>query len=263
MKLVFSEAQPDYSRYLYPYVVWAFPEPGEAPADLFGSGFLPGVPALERYYLARQLRVPLGQWRSSSENRRILRKGAGWNCQLIPKAEFDYSETRRRAWLAFADQRFGENVMPQQRLDRLMAGAVITHILSFSDESGCDLGAALLYVAAPRIAFYYYAFYDLARQDRNPGMFMMTRAVQYFAENGFDHIYLGTCYSERALYKTQFEPVEFSTGFGWSRDMAELKHLVRQPAPGSHRLETEDYLSFYPEGLAAVSEKSPFRVPKS
>lgn len=263
MKLVFSEARPDYGKYLYPYVVWAFPEPGETPSDFFNAGFLPGTPALDRYYLTRQLRVPLKEWHAASENRRILRKGAGWHCRLIPKAEFDYSEGRRRAWLDFADKRFGENVMPGQRLDRLMAGAVITHVLHFSDETGGDLGAALLYIEPPRMAFYYYAFYDLARQERNPGMFMMTRAVQFFAESGLDHLYLGTCYSERALYKTQFEPMEFGAGFGWSRNMAELRHLVRVPSGDRHRLETEDYLSFYPEGLVALAVKSPFQIRKT
>ena len=38
MKLLFSEARPDYGHYIFPYAIWAFPEPGETPADLFNAG---------------------------------------------------------------------------------------------------------------------------------------------------------------------------------------------------------------------------------
>ena len=260
MKLVFSEAQPDYGSYLYPYIVWAFPEAGETPADFFEAGFLPGAPTLERFYLTRQIRVPLAQWRPNSENRRILRKGEGWTCELIPRGDFEYSDARRNAWLAYAHERFGEGVMHEARLDRLMNGALVTHLLHFTGADGKELGTALMHVQSKRAAFYAYAFYDLACQDRNLGMFMMTRAAQWFAGAGFDNLYLGTCYSERALYKVQFDLAEYSTGFGWSRDMAALRHLIRTNVTQKHRLETEEYLSFFGEGLPGIAAGSPFRI---
>ena len=108
MKLVFSETRSDYSRYLYPYVIWALPEPGEGPVDFFRRGFLPASPRMDRYYLCRNLRLPLARWRPSSENRRILRKGAGTAVELVPRAAFDYSAARREAWKAYADVRFGD-----------------------------------------------------------------------------------------------------------------------------------------------------------
>ena len=72
MKLAFSESQPDYGHYIFPYAIWAFPEPGETPADFFDRGFLPSSRDLDRFYLCRQVRVNLRQYRTSSENRRIL-----------------------------------------------------------------------------------------------------------------------------------------------------------------------------------------------
>ena len=77
MKLLSSEAKTDYAHYIYPYAVWAFPEPGETPADFFEHGFLPSSRNLDRFYLCRQVRVDLRKFRASSENRRILRKGEG------------------------------------------------------------------------------------------------------------------------------------------------------------------------------------------
>ena len=237
MKLVFSETAPDYSRYQYPYVVWAMPEPGETPADLFAAGFMPASPQLDRFTLARHLRVPLIGFRPSSENRRILRRGEGIRADLRPRADFDYSAARRVRWLAFAEGRFGPGVMPAARLDALMDSPAVSHLLHFTDTAtDREVGTALLYLELPRMAFYYYAFYDLGDRARNLGMFMMTRAVVHFAELGCEHLYLGTCYSVRAKYKWQFAGVEFFNGFRWSADEAELDHLLARDPAGAHWL---------------------------
>src|SRR6266850_5741117 len=119
MKLLFSEAKADYSRYIFPYALWAFPETGETPADLFDHGFLPSSRNLDRFYLCRQVRVDLRQYRPSSENRRILRKGEDITASLIPRAEFDYTPERREFYKTYADIKFGKDVMSYDRLDSL------------------------------------------------------------------------------------------------------------------------------------------------
>ena len=262
MKLLFSEATPDYSRYLYPYVVWAFLEPGETPADAFRSGFLPASPDMDRFYLVRSLRLPLGEWRPSSENRRVLRKSAGIRARLVPLAEFDVTEARRARWLDFADQRFGHGIFPAERLARLLAGRVITHVLHFEEDvpGGLprDVGSVLMHVSPPRLAYYYYAFYDLSDRSRNLGMALMTRAAEWFAHAGFCHLYLGTCVTSRARYKLQFSPMEFFNGMRWSRDMDELKHLLGTPGETRHRLDTPGFLAFQPAALAEMAAMSPF-----
>jgi hypothetical protein len=111
MKLLFSEAKADYARYIFPYAIWAFQEPGESPADIFERGFLPSSRNLDRFYLCRHVRVPLKKYRPSSENRRILRKGAGITVELIPRAEFDFSARRREFYKSYADIKFGKDVM--------------------------------------------------------------------------------------------------------------------------------------------------------
>lgn len=263
MKLLFSEATPDYAHYCYPYAVWGFLEPGETPADAYAAGFLPGLASLERFYLVRQIRVPLAGWTPSSENRRVLRKAEGLRCELIPRADFAYTEARREAWLAYAAAKWGEGIMPGERLDRLMGGAVVGHLLHFTDAAGADAGTVLCYVEGTRMAHYYYAFYPLGAETKHHGMAMMTHAIAFFAGRGMAHLYLGTCYSEMALYKTQFEPLEFFNGFRWSRDLAELKHLVRTPLPdGKHRLETPEFQAFQPGTSAELAAESRFRLAK-
>ena len=264
MKLLFSEAQSDYSRYLYPYVIWAVPETGEAPADLFNAGFLPSARGLDQFYLCRNVRVDLAKFKPSSENRRILRKGEGIVMKLVPRAEFDLSPTRGEKYLAYAEARYGQGVMPAERLELTFNSPMATHLLVFTDaQSGAELGVVVLYLEAPRLAFYRFSFYDLNHFNRSLGLFMMTSAAVFFAKNELAHLYLGTCYSERALYKTQFAGGEFFNGFRWSENLDELKFLLRRDkaATGKHLLETEAYREqFYADDLGKITDASAFRV---
>ena len=260
MKLLFSEASADYGHYIFPYAIWAFPESSETPADIFHQGFLPSSRDLDRFYMCRHIRIDLRRFGSSSENRRILRNGAGIEVELLPRAGFEYTPRRREFFKTYADTKFGRGTMSDERLDSLFAARLTTHILLFTDTSaGKEVGAATLYLEPPRMAYYYYAFYDLDYFPRNLGMFMMTAAVQLFATKGFDFLYLGSCYSRNALYKTQFAGAQFFNGVRWSADLEELKYLVAREDATKHLLESEDYRSkFCAEGLLGLAQASSF-----
>jgi arginyl-tRNA--protein-N-Asp/Glu arginylyltransferase len=264
MKLLFSEQRSDYDHYQFPYAIWAVPEAGETPADIFNAGFLPSSRKLDRFYLCRQVRVNLSKFKPSSENRRIVRKGAGIEVKLVARDKFDYTPERRQFFKTYADIKFGKDVMTFERLDALLDAPIISHLLVFSDaQSGAEVGVATLYVEGRELAYYYYAFYDLNYYARNLGMFMMTSAVARFAERGFRHAYLGTCYSQNALYKTQFAGAEFFNGFRWSDDLDELKFIIKRDQKEQHRhlLETEEYLeAFYRGDLEEIAGASEFRV---
>ena len=263
MKLLFSEAKADYAHYIFPYAIWAFPEPGETPADLFAAGFLPSSRNLDRFYLCRQLRVRLPDFAPSSENRRILRKGEGITAALIPRTEFEFTPARREFYRNYTKAKFGPGGMTHERLDSLFNSPITSHILQFTDASGREVGAVTLYLESHALAFYYYAFYDLNHSVRNLGIFMMTTAVLWLAERGFKHLYLGSCYSENALYKTQFSGIEFFNGFRWSENLDELKFLVKrgQQEIGEHLLESESYRDEFQAGdLASIAASSRFRA---
>jgi arginyl-tRNA--protein-N-Asp/Glu arginylyltransferase len=264
MKLLFSELHSDYAHYQFPYAIWAVPEAGEASADIFNAGFLPSARRLDRFYLCRQVRVNLARFQPSSENRRILRKGAGIDLKLVPRDQFDYTPERRQFFKCYADIKFGQDKMTFERLDALFASASTSHLLVFTDAAtGNEIGVTTLYLEGDALAFYSYAFYDLNHGVRNLGMFMMTSAVVLFAGRGVKNLYLGTCYSERALYKTQFAGAEFFTGFRWSEDWKELKYLLNRDRNELHQhlLETEAYRDeFYQGDLGRITEASQFRV---
>lgn len=257
MKLLFSEATPDYGHYLFPYCIWAFPEEGETASDLFEAGFLPASRQLDRFYMCRQVRVRLHGFTSSSENRRILRKGEGLKIEVVPRKGFRFTAQRREAFLQFADAKFGPGVMTAERLDHLMHSPLVSHLMLFTEEAtGRHLGAVTLFLEPPRTAFYYYAFYDLDGAVPNLGMFMMTSAVAHFAAAGYQHLYLGSVYSRNALYKTQFQGAECFNGFRWSDNLSELKHLLQRDAARQdhHLLESAEFLqTFYDRDVAALA----------
>ena len=264
MKLLFSEARSDYNHYVFPYAIWAFPESNEVPSDCFEQGFLPSSYQLDRFYLCRQIRVQLAAFQPSSENRRILRKGADVQVALVPRSDYSYTPERRNFFKQYADIKFGKDVMSLEKLDLLFSSKMATHLLVFSDRtSGKEIGTAVVYLEPKRTAYYYYAFYDLTYYEQNLGMFMMTSAVCQFAELGFQHLYLGTCYSKNALYKAQFTGAEFFNGVGWSNNQRELKHLIQrdQGTLNHHLLESTDYRErFLPAPLASLATNSPFRT---
>ena len=264
MKLLFSEQNSDYEHYQFPYAIWAVPEEGESPSDIFDAGFLPSSRQLDRFYLCRQIRVDLTEFKPSSENRRIIRKGKGINVELIPRVKVDYTPEQRQFFKTYADIKFGKDIMTFERLDALFDSPIISHLLVFTDtETGKEIGAATLYLEGKALAFYYYAFYDLNYYARNLGMFMMTSAVELFADSGVKFLYLGTCYSQTALYKTQFAAAEFFNGFRWSDDMDELKFIIKRDKKEltQHLLETDEYREkFYKADLARMTEASAFRV---
>jgi arginyl-tRNA--protein-N-Asp/Glu arginylyltransferase len=250
MKLLFSEARTDYEHYVFPYAVWAFPEPGETPADLFEAGFLPSTRNLDRFYLCRHLRVSLRNLKLTSENRRVLRKGAEFDLRLVARRDFSFDTEWRDFCKMYTDLRFSGRGMTYERLDSLFSSPVTTHVLVVSETAtGRRVGLATLYLEGG-LGFYYYAFYDMRLMKRNLGMFMMTSAVRLAAEAGMEYLYLGTCYSESALYKTQFQGVEFFNGHRWSPSLDELKYLISRQGGETkgHLLEDEAYRTAYCEG---------------
>jgi hypothetical protein len=264
MRLLFSEYKSDYGHYVFPYAVWAVPEPGETPADLFEQGFLPSSRNLDRFYLCRQVRVATQRFRLTSENRRILRKCQGIGFQCVPRADFEYTAARRQFCKTYADTRFGAEVMPWERLDGLFNSPITSHLLVFTDAAtGAEVGLVTLYREARRMGFYYYAFYDLAYYRRSLGLHMMTCAVEFFARELVPYLFLGSCYLPNARYKTQFVGAEFFNGFRWSDNLKELKYLIERDAQAvdQHLLETDRFRrEFYADDFSAMVAAARFRV---
>ncbi len=248
MILYFSEYKSDYDNYIFPYVIWAEPEDNEPAASLFGKGFLPNTHDLSRFYMCRHVRVDLNNYHPSSENRRILRKGKSVSFQIFQRKDFQYTREWQHFCLNYADKKFGQGVMTRERLDSVFASPVCSHCAVFTDEpTGEHVGLVVLYLHQPDVAFYYYSFYDLDHVQKSLGMIMMTSLVGQMKKEDYDYIYLGSCYNRGALYKTQFEGMQFWNGRYWSGNNEELKYLIErdQGHMTKHLLEDEYYVNTF------------------
>ena len=267
MKLLFSEYKSDYPNYIFPYAIWAIPDPKETPAKIFEYGFLPSNRDMTQYYLCRHIRIKLDNFRPSSENRRILRKCDGIEYKLLIRDQFEYTQDWRKFCKTYSDIKFGKDVLIFHRLDSLFNSRILTHVLIYYDsENAKEVGLVTLYIEEKSMVYYYYAFYDLNYYQRNLGMFMMTTAVNYFSQLKYESLYLGTCYSKNALYKTQFKGAQFFNGFRWSDNLKELKYMVeRDQSPvKKHLLETEDFVDlFYENKFGQITNLSKFILPSS
>ncbi|HEU5187331.1 MAG TPA: hypothetical protein VFT87_02390 [Candidatus Saccharimonadales bacterium] len=249
-------------------MIGAIPEEGDKPSAIFDKGFIvsPSTQHAVCYGLRRSIRIRLADFVPSSENRRILRKGADFSYKLVRREDFLFTQEWRNLCKQFAGERFGEGVMDDVRLARMFESPMTTHVMVFTGSTaGKGIGITLLYVEPNKAVYLFYSFYDLTYYARNLGMYQATSVVKYFADLGYEYCYLGTGYQRKSLYKTQFKGVQFFTGFRWSNNLDELKHLVEQdeglqeePAGPMHR---PSYLGpFYPadkETLLAALEVTP------
>lgn len=252
MKLLFSESIPDYSNYQFPYVIWAIPDQNEPDHKMYEYGFMPSKGEPPRYYLSRSVRVVLSRFSLSSENNRIIRKGADISLEIIPINDFDLTDKIVRMCLNCATNRFGLDVMSETRFREIFHSKYTSHILQFS-QAGNIIGLVTALIKPPEFSHYNFAFYDLDAGVESLGMFMMTSAIVKFSSMEIQHVYLGSCYSRRALYKTQFKGCEFFNGVLWSQNLKELKYLIdnneMHKNADKHLLESTEYINYFSDGM--------------
>jgi arginine-tRNA-protein transferase len=235
MRIFFSEYQVDYSTYTFAYAVYCVQEHADELPEIYARGFLPYTGDLtlhhEIFYLARSIRVDLRLFKDSSENRRINRKiePLGLTVAVTAKDDFDIENP---AFLTFCTQyaaeRFSGGTMDIQRLRYVCTRNSLSHILTFSANDHI-LGYAFACITQ-EILHYWYAFFDVAYlRTHSLGKWMMWRTIRWAKDQGLQHVYLGTCYGPKALYKVRdHRGCEFFDGTGWNRDMNRLKTLCQQ-----------------------------------
>lgn len=258
MKLFFGEFKPDYSQYHFPYQVWLKREEGDEVEKIYASGFLPFRDKPGIYYLARSLRVDLSGFDLSSENRRILRKTENITAEIKPLAEFSYRPEVQKLCVNYARERFGQGVMPAPTIKGIFTGGVYNQVFVFKDSTDREVGWAICYLNEHLLQFAH-SFYDLSFFKQDLGARMMLEAVIWSQNHGRQYAYLGTCYENKALYKTEFKGVEFFNGFTWSNNMQELKDLIARDNP-QYLLRDKEYLKSFYGDLPQILDKYGVRV---
>lgn len=242
MKFIFSESNPDYKNYTFPYAVWAIPESVKEAVELYSRGFLPTRKPM--FCLTRSTRVVLDRFENSYRNRQTLKRCEDVVVSLVAISDVVITDAIKTMCLKFADSRFGKGVVDEERLARILQPDNATSIMHFA-IGGNTVGLVSMNVL-DQIAQYNFAFYDISRTAKSLGTFMMTATINHFKARRYTHLYIGTCYSRNFLYKTRFLGFEFFNGANWSSNIDELQFLIDRPQQTRHLFESSDYLEkFY------------------
>lgn len=114
--------------------------------------------------------------------------------------------------------------MPRERLETILQSGLVSAVTKYSKDS---LPVAyVLEVADADMAHYWFSFYDIAYARQSLGLWLMLDALRDAKTAGKTHYYLGTVYGEKALYKTNYSPLQWWSGESWSDDLRLLKTLV-------------------------------------
>ena len=220
----------DFSMYVArPDTQWIEREPNDPLTFIYESGFLPysGAKGLQGiFYSARSARVVLPDFSPSSENRRVGRKFDGmFTKERAPAHSFNFGETFYDFCLAYFAKRHGPDVMPRERLETIIESGLLTDVVTYRNDK--NVAAYVLEVSTGTMAHFWFSFYDLSLVQQSLGLWLMLDCIRDAKERGAAHYYLGTVYGGKALYKTNFSPLEWWDGSGWNQDVARLKELGR------------------------------------
>lgn len=258
MKVFFSEYLTDYSTYTFGYAVYCQISAEDDISQVYACGFLPytGDVSLAKttFYLARSLRIDLERFENSSENRRVSRKvePLGISMKAVKVEDFDLEDSHFLDFCSrYAAQRFSTGPMASVRFRYILSRNLITHIFVFESKEKC-YGYVLACKHADML-HYWYAFFDTAYLKSHAlGKWIMWKTICWAkAQAPLKHIYLGTCYLPKSLYKVRdHKGAAFFDGTGWNTDTKILKKLCQRDAAQADiksNIQTDIFKSEIPE----------------
>lgn len=229
MRLLLNEFGHEYDSYSFGYTVHGELEPSDSLENVYADGFLPYASSTDEralFYMSRSVRVPVSAFVPSSENRRIFRKfDEQFTVSILDRDVVRSSEHLSNLFLDYFKGRHGEQVMPAERLARILARDLPLRATAYAFEG--TIVAYVLEVAEGSFSHYWYSCYDLSYANTSLGMWLMLDIVRRASTEDRSHVYLGTAYGEKAKYKTNVPGLEFWNGNEWVADTVRLQTLMR------------------------------------
>jgi arginyl-tRNA--protein-N-Asp/Glu arginylyltransferase len=227
MKIITSEFGHSYETYSFAYTLYAKREEGDNLETMYERGFLPFSGAKKVYdmfYMARSVRSYVRNWEPTSENRRVLRKFDGEFVKMSRSVEdLRHDEGFFDICLSYFNLAHG-NVMPRERLELILDTGLISRIIEYrKDETPV---AYLLLVEGENFSHYWFSFFKQEYMKSALGMWLALDHIREIKDKK-EYFYFGTGYAEKALYKTNVEPLSFWNGTEWINDTKLLKELCR------------------------------------
>lgn len=176
----------------------------------------------------RILRIDLGKFKLSSENKRVLKKTEDLNLFVSPIPYENYDWAIHKMGKDFYEQKFGPKTFSAQKIKELITDKSKSNFntLFVYFTRGQNIGYCIV-LDTPQILHYCYPFYNLDFNYPNLGMGMMLRAIVWAQENGKKYIYLGSAQRPTDTYKMQFSGLEWFDGKNWSEDLIKLKNILQ------------------------------------
>lgn len=234
-----SEGPVSYEQYQFGYCQWLEREPGDALGPIYAAGYLPFSanpegPPLDRFYMARSLRVRLPAFQIRKDRRYDHRQ---WEAHALTRRccsreafmESCSGEARSlaRKWM---EARFGEAYLDARRLEQILAGPPLSDVLYWKKED--RLVAFSLLVREDDLVHYWYLFYKNGGETRTPpGHGYLVDFLYWARENSLEQAYLGTAYGLKSRYKSRgISGIEFWDGNRWDNDRVRLHRLQEEDA---------------------------------
>ncbi len=228
MKIFASEFGHSYETYSFAYSLYAEKEEGDDITMIYEKGFLPysGSKNVKNiFYMARGTRANIVDWQPTSENRRVLRFFDGHFEKVIRTvSEVRQSEEFFNLCLSYFNLAHGD-AMPRERLELILDSGHITSVVEYRKDN--EPHAYLLLVETETISHYWFSFFKEEYIKSSLGMWLAIDHIRSLSTSSKKFFYFGTCYAEKALYKTNVEPLEFWNGKEWLQDTSLLKSLCR------------------------------------
>lgn len=231
MKIIHSEFSHSYKTYQFGYTLYAQREAGDHIEPIYEQGFLPysgNKDIRDMYYMARSARIALGAFSSSSENRRIIKKfqDVSFTKKIYPAKHFIHNKNFFDFCLTYFEERHGAGIFSAERLMFILKYSPETYVIEYCDTEEKPV-AYVITIQSKNIDHYWFSFYRLELAYKSFGVWLMLDSILSAQESKKKYLYLGTVYEEKALYKTNFSPLEFWNGNEWVADVKELKRLAK------------------------------------
>jgi len=231
MKTFKSEFAHSYKTYSFGYCNYLTRGQEDSLSQIYEKGYLPytGVKEIKNtLYMARSARVNLEKFCLNSENRRIARKfDDKLTKEIVLLEEFDYkNKVFLKFCLNYFEKRHGKKIMPEERLITILESGFITHIISYKNTNE-KIIAYVFETSDRKMTHFWFSFFDLEYAYKSLGMWLMVDSARYAKKNKKKYLYLGTVYGEKALYKTNFDFLEYWNGNKWTGNKKRLRSKSR------------------------------------
>lgn len=227
MKIITSEFGHSYETYSFAYTLYAKKEDSDTLENIYEKGFLPFSGAkhvYDMFYMARSVRSHIEGWEPTSENRRVLRKFDGeFTKHTRSSADVRHDESFFELCLSYFNLAHG-NVMPRERLELILDTGLISRIIEYRKDNVPV--AYLLLVEGETFSHYWFSFFKQEFMKSALGMWLALDHIREIKDSK-KYFYFGTGYAEKALYKTNVEPLSYWDGTEWVKDVKKLKELCR------------------------------------